>query len=619
VIMKIFKKTVLAALTLCLAVLCVAFCASNASAASVTASGSCGDTTTWTLYDDGHLVIEGSGAIKNGDAWKDFNLDVTSVTIGDKVTSIGDYSFYDFQAMKTLKIGSKVETIGHSAFSNCKSLVEVVIPANVKNLAAPYWGDEYGVFENCTRLKTVTIGDEEWQVSPTTIGADTFLNCPVLETVYIGNGVETIGNSAFSGCVKLKNVTIGTSVTTIGDSAFNNCELLPGIVIPDSVTSIGEYAFYNCLSMRTVDFGESVNTIGHSAFTNCKSLTEVVIPANVKNLAAPYWGDEYGVFENCIKLKTVTIGDEEWQVSPTTIGADTFLNCTALETVYIGNGVETIGNSAFSGCVKLENITIGTSVTTIGDSAFKNCELLSGIDISDSVTSIGEYAFYNCQSMKTVDFGESVKTIGHSAFTNCKSLTEVVIPANVKTLAAPYWGDEYGVFENCTSLKKVIIGDTEEQVSLTLIGADTFAGCTSLRMVVIGNGVETVEKNAFYSCSSLEKVIVLSSTVNFKDIPFNKANAGLTFHGYRDSTAESYAAANNFAFRLLGSFVGDVNCDYEVDISDALHLFMYSMLPDQYPISYKGNIDFNHDGSVDISDALRLFMHSMLPQDYPIS
>ena len=63
---------------------------------------------------------------------------------------------------------------------------------------------------------------------------------------------------------------------------------------------------------------------------------------------------------------------------------------------------------------------------------------------------------------------------------------------------------------------------------------------------------------------------------------------------------------------------GDINGDTTVDISDALALFMHSMLPNQYPITYSGNIDFNHDGSVDISDALLLFMYSMLPNKYPI-
>ena len=48
-------------------------------------------------------------------------------------------------------------------------------------------------------------------------------------------------------------------------------------------------------------------------------------------------------------------------------------------------------------------------------------------------------------------------------------------------------------------------------------------------------------------------------------------------------------------------------------------LFRHSMLPELFPISYAGNIDFTKDGSVDLSDAIHLFQHSMMPDLYPIT
>jgi len=64
--------------------------------------------------------------------------------------------------------------------------------------------------------------------------------------------------------------------------------------------------------------------------------------------------------------------------------------------------------------------------------------------------------------------------------------------------------------------------------------------------------------------------------------------------------------------------LGDINDDGAVDISDAVQLFMYSMLPEQYGIDYPGTLDFDKNGSVDIGDAVRLFMYSMIPEEYPI-
>ena len=64
--------------------------------------------------------------------------------------------------------------------------------------------------------------------------------------------------------------------------------------------------------------------------------------------------------------------------------------------------------------------------------------------------------------------------------------------------------------------------------------------------------------------------------------------------------------------------LGDIDGNDTVDIDDAVLLFQYSMLPELYPISYAGNLDFNKDGTVDIDDAVRLFQYSMLPDLYPL-
>ena len=63
---------------------------------------------------------------------------------------------------------------------------------------------------------------------------------------------------------------------------------------------------------------------------------------------------------------------------------------------------------------------------------------------------------------------------------------------------------------------------------------------------------------------------------------------------------------------------GDINENGDVDIDDALYLYGYTMLPDYFPISYLGEIDFNDDGVIDLQDAVMLFNYSMLPDIYPL-
>ena len=50
---------------------------------------------------------------------------LSSVSIGDGVTSIGDFAFYWCNALKTIIIGSSIAAIGASAFCDCSSLEDV--------------------------------------------------------------------------------------------------------------------------------------------------------------------------------------------------------------------------------------------------------------------------------------------------------------------------------------------------------------------------------------------------------------------------------------------------------------------------------------------------------------
>ena len=72
--------------------------------AEAASSGTCGDNLTWTLDDDGTLTISGTGKMKDYSysstaPWYSLHSRVKSVVINNGVTSIGDYSFDDAQAL----------------------------------------------------------------------------------------------------------------------------------------------------------------------------------------------------------------------------------------------------------------------------------------------------------------------------------------------------------------------------------------------------------------------------------------------------------------------------------------------------------------------------------------
>ena len=64
----------------------------------------------------------------------------------------------------------------------------------------------------------------------TAIESCAFLNCSALQTVVIGNGVNTIGEDAFANCTTLQSISIGEGIETINKRAFHNCNCILGLI-----------------------------------------------------------------------------------------------------------------------------------------------------------------------------------------------------------------------------------------------------------------------------------------------------------------------------------------------------------------------------------------------------
>ena len=143
-------------------------------------------------------------------------------------------------------------------------MTSVTIPNSVTSI-----GER--AFSYCAGLTSVTIGN-----SVTNIGDYAFYECSGLTSVTIGNSVTNIGDYAFYGCSGLTSVTIPNSVTSIGRYAFEYCSGLTSVTIPNSVTSIGKWAFSNCKGLTSITIPNSVTNIGDFAFHGCPDLTSVI-------------------------------------------------------------------------------------------------------------------------------------------------------------------------------------------------------------------------------------------------------------------------------------------------------------------------------------------------------
>ena len=210
---------------------------------------------------------------------------IKSVTIGNSVTSIGNYAFNDCTSLISVTIPDSVTSIGDSAFYNCRGLTNITIPNSVTSIGN-------SVFEDCTGLASVTIGN-----SVIDIGNRTFYGCIGLTSVTIGNSVTSIGVGAFYSCRGLTSITIPNSVTSIGGSAFGDCTSLTSVTIPNSVTSISDYAFSSCIGLTSVTIGNSVTSIGSGAFYSCRGLTSITIPNSVTSIGGSAFSSCTGLTE----------------------------------------------------------------------------------------------------------------------------------------------------------------------------------------------------------------------------------------------------------------------------------------------------------------------------------
>ena len=278
-----------------------------------TVSGTYGSNLSWTLDENGHLEISGSGSMKDNNtdpisvAWYPYRERITSVTLKEGITSIGHQAFEDCVNLVSVSIPASVTTIESRAFADCTSLPEITIPKKVTCI-------EYTTFENCTSLSRVVLP----------------------------KGLKEISLDAFTGCSGLREIDLPEGLEIIDDYAFNGCSGLTSITLPASVTYLGEYAFACCQGLSFAELSSKVDVIRGAAFYGCVNLTQVTLPAGLRIIHPR-------AFQFCSSLSRISIPSKV-----TRIDRQAFQYCSSLTEITLPLSLESVGCAAFHGCGSLE-------------------------------------------------------------------------------------------------------------------------------------------------------------------------------------------------------------------------------------------------------------------------
>ena len=109
------------------------------------ASGSCGESLTWSLNSAGDLTVSGTGDMADfaatGAPWAEYRDQIKLVILGQGVISIGSSAFQDCKNLETVSLPGSLTALGKAAFLRCGELTNVKLPASLKSVGEDCFTD----------------------------------------------------------------------------------------------------------------------------------------------------------------------------------------------------------------------------------------------------------------------------------------------------------------------------------------------------------------------------------------------------------------------------------------------------------------------------------------------
>ncbi len=335
---------------------------------TVVKSGECGENATFTLYDNGEMVVSGTGAADSeGCSISSSYWRVKKVIVEDGITKVGGNLLRNLTECTSIKLPDTLTHIGFAALKDTDALTSIVIPEGVTNIGEM-------AFENCTGLTDVTFPDslkviDEWA----------FTNCTSLSEIVLPESVSIIRIGAFSNCDNLKSVTLLNPQCKIADSKF-------------TVGENSEIIGYDCSTAEAyaLKYSKKFTSLGAAPAVDN---TRFTVEEGKCGPQATWVLDSEGVLTVSGK-GGISVAPVNWYYNYKNSSNEWGLrHVDDVKEVIVEDGITALGDYTFFGWDNLIYVTLSETVSSINKNSFDGCSNLTQVIIKNLECSIAEHAY----------------------------------------------------------------------------------------------------------------------------------------------------------------------------------------------------------------------------------
>ena len=423
------------------------------------------DEFTWSYDEDTYtLYINGSGDMPDygqfGAPWyEDYQYRCTNLVIGNGITSISDYAFYNMM-VNQVTLPEGLRSIGRDAFMAGANVTGGMnIPSTLVDIHPTAIVEIEGELTVSPDNPVFTYEDGMLFAQDDLFGKT--LHCVTMaadEELVIPSGVNYIVELAAAYNYKLKKVTIPASVTEIQGRAFSSCLYLEEAVVLGNVNRLYYSTFSNCPNLKKVVLPASITKINNFVFDD----THEDLTIYFMGTEAQWDAIDVNMSQNTGLAEADIVFNYEYSVPANGTLTDT-ISWSLVDGVLTLTGTGATPDYAYGATNRpwqdyisdIKKIVVGEGITNIGNTTFKNVVNLEEVSLPSTLKTIGKYGFYNCRKLKTINLPEGLTSLDYQCFHQCASLEEVVIPASVTVIP------EYAFYE-CNNIHiKLHSGITE--------------------------------------------------------------------------------------------------------------------------------------------------------------